>query len=156
MVNTDEYTKVIARLRELREGLGWTLKELEIRSEGRWKSASVGSYERGVRHLSLERALELLSFYGASISALYPTPDTEETNLVIDLRRLSLAPDNFTKTISNYVWHLANQRGDWNGELISLRKIDAEMLQVSTGKYGPKFREALNRRKLEFKFLNRP
>ena len=155
-MNTDEYAKVIARLRELREGLGWTLKELEIRSEGRWKSASVGSYERGVRHLSLERALELLSYYGASISALSPTPATEKKSLVIDLRKLSLTPDSFTNTISNYVWHLANQRGDWNGELISLRRIDAEMLQVSTGKYAQQFREALNLRRLEFKFLNRP
>ena len=154
-MSSNEYAKVIARLRKLREGLGLTLKELESRSEGRWKSTSVGSYERGVRHLSLERTLELLSYYGASIAALAPTVLVENKGLVIDLRRISTTPDEFTRTISKYIGHIANLRGDWNGELISLRKIDTEMLQISTGSYGYEFQEALSRRNLEFIFSNR-
>jgi transcriptional regulator with XRE-family HTH domain len=154
-VSSNEYAKVIARLRELREGLGLTLKELESRSEGRWKSASVGSYERGARHLSLERALELLSYYGASITALAPTALVENKGLVFDLRKFSTTPDEFTNTISKYIGHITNLRGDWNGELISLRKIDTEMLQISTGSYGYEFKEALSRRNLEFIFSNR-
>jgi hypothetical protein len=108
-----------------------------------------------VRHLSLERALELLSYYGASIAALDPTVLVENKGLVIDLRKISTTPDEFTRTISKYIGHIANLRGDWNGELISLRKIDTEMLQISTGSYGYEFQEALSRRNLEFIFSNR-
>jgi transcriptional regulator with XRE-family HTH domain len=44
------------RLRELRQAQGLSLQRLEDRSDGRWKSVVIGSYERGDRAFSIARA----------------------------------------------------------------------------------------------------
>jgi len=69
----NEYRSALNRLCQLRERAGLTLKRVEELSQGRWKAGAVGSHERGTRILTLERAIELLDFYGAQISALAPS-----------------------------------------------------------------------------------
>lgn len=50
-------------LRRARLKAGFTLKEVQERSEGRFSVSAVGTYERGERAITLERFCELVSFY---------------------------------------------------------------------------------------------
>jgi transcriptional regulator with XRE-family HTH domain len=131
----NEYRSALNRLRQLRERAGLTLKRVEELSQGRWKAGAVGSYERGTRILTLERAIELLDFYGAQISALAPSLKGDKPRIVIDLRNLrnTDSSDALTLAIRNLTQSIKLARGDWNAELISLRNSDVENLQSVTG-----------------------
>lgn len=52
-----------AVLRQIRLSRSLSLRQVTIRSEGRFKPSSVASYERGERQLSLERLFALASVY---------------------------------------------------------------------------------------------
>lgn len=51
-------------LRTIRQHLGWSLNQVEYKSEGRFKGVVVGSWERKDRHPTVEQVRELLDFYG--------------------------------------------------------------------------------------------
>ena len=51
-------------LRDVRTGRRLSLRQVAIRSGGRFKPSSVASYERGERQLSLERLFSLSEVYG--------------------------------------------------------------------------------------------
>jgi transcriptional regulator with XRE-family HTH domain len=51
-------------LRDVRTGRKLSLRQVAIRSGGRFKPSSVASYERGERQLSLERLFALAEVYG--------------------------------------------------------------------------------------------
>ncbi|NDC12712.1 MAG: hypothetical protein EBZ85_01040 [Actinobacteria bacterium] len=53
-----------SRLRDIRRQQELTLKQVEIKSRGVWKSVVVGSYERGTRTLSIENSQELARLVG--------------------------------------------------------------------------------------------
>lgn len=130
------YKRSLARLRAIRVAAGLTLRQVEIKSRGKWKAVVVGSYERGTRHLSLMRAVELCEFYGADLSDLGVTHnDIEISRIILDLKRLALArnlPDELSRTISRLAGRITSMRGDQNGEVLSLRKQDLENLQFLT------------------------
>lgn len=50
-------------LREIREGRSLSLRQVTVRSGGRFKPSSVASYERGERQISLERLFGLAGVY---------------------------------------------------------------------------------------------
>ena len=131
-----KYQRALARLRALRLTAGLTLKQVEIKSRGDWKSAVVGSYERGTRHLSLLRAIELCEFYGGDLGDLGGhTNENKQGHLTFDLRRLAVArsnPDELTKMVSRFLTSITSKRGDYNGEILSLRQGDLESLQLLT------------------------
>ena len=131
----NEYRSALNRLRQLRERAGLTLKRVEELSQGRWKAGAVGSYERGTRILTLERAIELLDFYGAQISALAPSLKGDKPRIVIDLRNLRKtdSSDALTLAIRNLTRSIKLVRGDWNAQLISLRNSDIENPRSVTG-----------------------
>lgn len=149
------YTRSLKRLRGLREAAGLTLKQLEIKSRGKWKAVVVGSYERGTRHLSLKRAVELCEFYGADISDLGSrVQDQMPRSLIIDLKRLSESrnlPDDLTGIIGRTAGRITTLRGDLNGEVLSIRSNDLEYLQLLTGLRSVELLRALEIRGLLFK-----
>jgi transcriptional regulator with XRE-family HTH domain len=53
-------------LREIRTERGLSLRQVTVRSGGRFKPSSVASYERGERQISLERLFALLDVYGVA------------------------------------------------------------------------------------------
>ena len=127
------YKRSLARLRAIRVAAGLTLRQVEIKSRGKWKAVVVGSYERGTRHLSLMRAVELCDFYGADLSELGAVRNENENfRTILDLKRLALArnlPDDLSRTISRLAGRITSMRGDLNGEVLSIRKQDLENLQ---------------------------
>lgn len=63
-----------ARLRSARLAAGLSLTVLQARSGGRWKPATVSSYERGSRTITVERLAALAAVYGVQPASLIPPP----------------------------------------------------------------------------------
>src|SRR5687767_12671422 len=53
-------------LRQVRQGRRLSLRQVTVRSGGRFKPSSVASYERGERSISLERLFALAEVYGVA------------------------------------------------------------------------------------------
>lgn len=93
-VSVDEYARSVgARLRGLRLRAGWTLRDVEERSAGRWKAVVVGAYERGNRAMTVSRLAGLAAFYGVGVADLLPadTPGAAGgvlPRLTVDVRRV--------------------------------------------------------------------
>ena len=146
-----------ARLKHIRRQQGLTLKQIEIKSRGKWKAVVIGSYERGTRSLSVAKAEELASFYGVPLSAFFTereqSANTLSDGLTFDLRKLrqSLAtPDEFSDQVYGLLNWIAHKREDWNGELLSLRMGDIDTLMILTKKNEVELSEALRNRGLRF------
>ena len=122
----------------------------------------VGSYERGDRSLSVAKAKQLCEFYGVPLSKLFistaalesqgSTVEIASKNEVrIDLRKLreiSNMPDEFTLLLQRFVSQIVQQRDDWNGEILSLRKSDVDLIGLLTQKTESELYSALKLRKL--------
>ncbi len=123
-----------SRLRRVRVQQGWSLQDVERRSDGNWKAAVVGSYERGDRNISASRLIELAEFYGVSPSEILPTDDhprpmDRSTGIVVDLHRLAGAGAQFDG-VRRYCESIQLQRGDYNRDLLSIRGDDLRALSV--------------------------
>jgi transcriptional regulator with XRE-family HTH domain len=128
------YTREVGeRLRRVRVAKGWSLQDVERESEGRWKAAVVGSYERGDRNISATRLLELAAYYGVSPVDVLPgdaaagAPPTGA--VVMDLERLDGAGERFAP-IRRYLETIQVQRGDYNRRVLSVRGEDLRALAV--------------------------
>jgi transcriptional regulator with XRE-family HTH domain len=131
-------TSVASRIRALRKGRGWTLHDVETLTSGSIKAVVMGSYERGSRALSLTRTIEIANLFGIPIANLLGdfsrTDTTPSVTLTIDQRRLNeLSADNGDVRISNlqlFISAIAARRGDWNGEVLTLRASDFDTLTL--------------------------
>jgi transcriptional regulator with XRE-family HTH domain len=129
------YTEEVGeRLRRIRVERGWSLQDVERRSDGRWKAAVVGSYERGDRNISATRLLELAGFYGVPPAELLPGEDGARSvesrgAVVLDLEALLRAGDRFDR-LRRYVEAIQLQRGDYNRRVLSVRAEDLRALAV--------------------------
>ncbi len=125
-------------LRRARRRRGLSLRDLPSVSGGRFKPSAVGAYERGARAISLDRFCQLASLYGAApdhllseaLDLLYPE---RRQHLVIDLNRMSLLGPGEGRRVAGYVHRLRGRRGDFLGEVVSLRAGDLEVLAHETG-----------------------
>ena len=73
-------------LREARTARGLTLREVGVRSGGRFSPTAVAGYERGERSISLGRFCELARFYeiepdGLLSEVLHPAPPAHVVDL---------------------------------------------------------------------------
>lgn len=122
------------RLRRVRVEQGLTLLDVERVSEGAWKAAVVGSYERGDRNISATRLLELAEFYGVSAAEVLPgdaRPRAAEAGggIVLDLERLRSLGDGWG-ALRRYCESIQVQRGDYNRRVLSVRGDDLRALAV--------------------------
>lgn len=76
------------RLRAARRQRGWSLGDVETRTDGEFKASVVGAYERGERAISVQRFVRLAHSYGVPASELLPPPESDE-GVVIDLDALA-------------------------------------------------------------------
>jgi len=151
--------EISKRLRQIRKQQNLTLKQVEIRSRGKWKAVVIGSYERGNRSLSISKAKSLCEFYGVPLSALFQSegiqqvPPTEGA-LRIDLRNLRSKisqNDPLIGQLHNLLSFIARRRDDWNGEIMTIRLQDNEALGLLVQKEQSELRKALEIRNLLFK-----
>jgi transcriptional regulator with XRE-family HTH domain len=128
------YTEEVGdRLRRVRVDQGLSLQDVERRSEGRWKAAVVGSYERGDRNISATRLLELAEFYGVAPATILPgesvAPNRSSNGVMIDLERLEQLGGRFA-ALRRYLDTIQVQRGDFNRRVLSVRGEDLRALAV--------------------------
>ncbi|MBS3942125.1 MAG: transcriptional regulator [Actinobacteria bacterium] len=132
---TVTYTREVGeRLRQVRIDRGLSLQDVERRSDGRWKAAVVGSYERGDRNITATRLLELAEFYGVAPGAVLPGEAPlrhadDATGIVIDLERLDALGGQW-RALRRYCESIQVQRGDFNRRVLSVRGDDLRALAV--------------------------
>lgn len=138
-----EYQKRLgSRLRAIRQQQGLTLQQVEEVSGGRWKAVVVGSYERGDRAVSVAKLAELSEFYNVPVSELLPKEEGGVTTgamgspskVMLDLRKLSRADlDPDLRPVSRFAHTIQLQRGDFNGNVLTIRGEDLRALSVIYG-----------------------
>ena len=123
------------RLRAVRTRLGLSLQDVERASQGVWKAAVIGSYERGDRNISASRLCELADFYGVPASDVLPEdqPASRTTrradSIVVDLSRLEELRARFPG-VARFVEAIQVQRGDYNNRTLSVRADDLRALAI--------------------------
>lgn len=114
------------------------MHEVETRTAGSIKAVVMGSYERGTRALSLARTIEIAELFAIPIANLLGdfsrTNSSASGTLTIDQRRLAqLTANNSEEKITilnSYISAIAARRGDWNGEVLTLRASDFDTLTL--------------------------
>ncbi|MBW3602130.1 MAG: transcriptional regulator [Actinobacteria bacterium] len=129
------------RLRAIRQQQGLTLQQVEEMSRGRWKAVVVGSYERGDRAVSVAKLAEISRFYNVPVSELLPKeedevppPRTTPSRVRLDLRQLARQDlDPELRPVSRFAHTIQLQRGDFNGNVLTIRGEDLRALSVIYG-----------------------
>jgi transcriptional regulator with XRE-family HTH domain len=123
------------RIRQLRRERGLTLLAFEKLSGGRIRAVVLGAYERGDRAMSLNKVIEIAEVFGVELAHIIAPSSGRSDYLgltqrhIYDLRALqSLKPCAEKEILTRYILRIAHQRGDWAGELISLRRDDIDAL----------------------------
>lgn len=133
---TDIEKRCAQLLRELRRKKGYTLQECEELTHGEVKAVVLGSYERGHRAISLARLQQLADFYEVPTEYFFldstRSNTTETGRLIFDLRRVRKLTDLHPsmERVKKYLASVAAKRGDWSGEVISIRGSDGELLSL--------------------------
>jgi transcriptional regulator with XRE-family HTH domain len=120
--------EIASSLRKIRKSKGWTLKEVEEASGGRWKAVVIGSYERCDRALSLNKAISLANFYNVPLDellGLHSRDTSKGDRITLDIRRVRESRENSLKPLQGFVQTICSSRRDWNGEILSIRDSDA-------------------------------
>jgi transcriptional regulator with XRE-family HTH domain len=145
-VDDDGYAHLIGeRLRAIRRQRGWSLRDAEQASSLEFSASALGTYERGERSLSVERLHRLASLYRVPVDRLLPDePGWARTDepataappdeVIIDLSALETYNGEPTlESLRRYVAVIQDERQDWNGRLLSMRRGDLRVLSRLTG-----------------------
>lgn len=72
-MDVEKFTRRLGEaLRRRRNGLGLSLRDVEVKSGGEFTGTCVGSWERGCRNIRLERLEALAALYGTRAADLIP------------------------------------------------------------------------------------
>jgi transcriptional regulator with XRE-family HTH domain len=123
------------RMRLIRESRHLTLVRAAQLSKGQISAIALGSYERGDRSVSANKLFVIAQIYEVPISELFEVQPNfmPEERISIDVRKILTTNDPVAKAITEVVRNIARMRGDWNGEVISLRGQDINNFQLFTG-----------------------
>lgn len=138
-MSNGDYAKSLGEsLRRIRVQKGMSLQDVQQASDGKWKAAVVGAYERGDRNVTVARLSELADFYGVPVSELLPddgappAPGQVETRrrVVLDLEGLNKVPESDRDPLSRFTTAIQIQRGDFNGRVLTIREDDLMALAL--------------------------
>ena len=129
--------EISQRLRSVRISRGLSLHDVEIASQGKIKAATLGSYERSDRSLTLERALEIAAHYEIPLGFLLGESSGDKSSvnenvLTFDLRKLRLSSQMLEREeeLVQFLSHIIRKRSDWNGEILTTRSGDVPTLAI--------------------------
>ncbi len=132
----DYNERVGERLRSIRQQRGMSLQDVHKATDGEFKAAVLGAYERGERSLSLPRLRRLAACYGVPINQPLPEEDTYEitgslaTGVTIDLNKVDDMDDAVATVIARFLQRIQVQRQDFNGKVLTIRAHDVAMLAM--------------------------
>ena len=147
MTSREEIVRETGRaLRRARQARGLTLREVGTMSGGQFKPTAVAAYERGERAISLERFCALARLYDMAPERLLsqvmwrmerrPEP-------TIDRRRLPEVPADDAGTVGDFIDVVRRLRGNSDGDVITIRVQDLEVLATASGHQLQQFLERL-------------
>ncbi|HYT26586.1 MAG TPA: transcriptional regulator [Actinomycetota bacterium] len=123
------------RLRNIRLQKGLSLHDVEERSSKEFKASVLGAYERGERSISVPRLQRLAMFYGVPVDHLLPRLTAAavegaaaEEAVCIDLEALESRREPEARTLGRYLSLIQQQRGDFNGKVLTIRRDDLRVL----------------------------
>jgi transcriptional regulator with XRE-family HTH domain len=130
--------KVGARLRTIRKQRGLSLQDVQRVSEGEFKAAVLGAYERGERSLSLPRMQRLAAFYQVPVNQLLPHDEGAEPpiaplptgGVTIDLNAMEALSGPDAVIIERFLRAVQMIRQDFNGRVLTLRRDDLRTLSL--------------------------
>jgi transcriptional regulator with XRE-family HTH domain len=134
----EDYAKAVGeRLRSIRIQKGMSLQDVQQASEGRWKAAVVGAYERGDRNVTIARLSELAGFYSVPMSEILPddgvssrVPADSRRRVVLNLEGLDQVPEHDRDPLYRFTTAIQMQRGDYNGRVLTIREDDLMALAL--------------------------
>jgi len=135
-MNTNNHAE---RLRTIRKSKGWSLQDVELHSNGKWKAVVVGSYERADRAISLKKAISLMQFYQVPITELFPeiTTVVSARSISVNIAKLESPTDQQAHTLRKFTKSISNRRKDWNGQILTIRSNDLQFLALLIEKSEP-------------------
>ena len=137
MVSYNE--RVGERLRSIRRQRGFSLQDVQRVSEGEFKAAVLGAYERGERSLSVPRLHRLAGYYGVPVVQLLPPEpsavvvDPDRETVTIDLARLGDLDGPEGDLIERFLASIQMERQDLNGKVLTVRRDDLRQLSRIIG-----------------------
>ena len=133
------------RMRLIRESRHLTLVQAARLSKGQISAIALGSYERGDRAVSARKLITIANLYQVPISELFEAPRNfmPEEQVSIDVRKILTTSNPAAQKITEVLRNIARMRGDWNGEVISLRGQDINNFQVFTGLTSEEIKEVI-------------
>jgi transcriptional regulator with XRE-family HTH domain len=95
----------------------------------------LGSYERGDRAVSANKLILIAELYSVPVTELFAPNEVymSETRVSVDIRKILTTTNPVAQKLAEVIRNIARMRGDWNGEVISLRALDLNNLLVFTG-----------------------
>ena len=131
--------RVGERLRSIRRQRGFSLQDVQSASEGEFKAAVLGAYERGERSLSVPRLHRLAGYYGVPVIQLLPpepaaaTADQTGDKVTIDLGRLDQIDGPVGEILERFLASIQVERQDFNGKVLTVRAEDLRLLSRLIG-----------------------
>lgn len=128
--------RVGERLRAIRLQRGMSLQDVHSTTNGEFKAAVLGAYERGERSLSLPRLKRLAGYYEVPVSQLLPEEDlyqptpTSEGGVSIDLNRVESLDAETARVVERFLQRIQVQRQDFNGKVLTIRASDVALLSM--------------------------
>lgn len=136
---TSEYNEAVGeRLRAIRRQRGLSLQDVQRLSEGEFKAAVLGAYERGERSLSLPRMHRLAAFYSVPMTQLLPQDEGADPaissvptgGITIDLNAVDEITGPDATIIERFLRAVQMMRQDFNGRVLTLRREDLRTLSL--------------------------
>ena len=128
----NQLSQLQSQLRKVRISKGLTLSQVSILSKGTISAIALGSYERGDRSISAEKLLELAQLYQVPVSELMSPTEKgiRSGRVIIDVNKLANNHDDSNDAALKIIQRIAHMRHDWNGQVISLRGSDIDLLKI--------------------------
>ena len=141
-----------SRLRSIRRQRGLSLQDVQRLSNGEFKAAVVGAYERGERSLSLPRLQRLSKFFQVPITQFLPQDENGERTMeplpsggvTIDLNRLERLSGTEAVIFGRFLRSIQMMRQDYNGKVLTIRRDDLRLLALLIDQSEETFAERLN------------
>jgi transcriptional regulator with XRE-family HTH domain len=136
---TGSYNELVgSRVRAIRRQRGLSLQDVQRLSNGEFKAAVVGAYERGERSLSLPRLNRLSQFFQVPITQFLPQEEAGERTMeplpsggvTIDLNRLERLSGTESVIITRFLRSIQMMRQDFNGKVLTIRQDDLRLLAL--------------------------
>lgn len=138
-MGSNEYNTLAgARLRAIRRQRGLSLQDVQRLSDGEFKAAVLGAYERGERSLSVPRLHRLAQFFQVPASRFLPADDEGDRTLeplpsggvTLDLNRVERLSGTEAVIVQRFLASIQKMRQDFAGSVLTIRREDLRLLAL--------------------------